>query len=95
MIILLLSAGIWSSTDESVHHVNPSIMSRELIEYPSWVRRMEAYFVFIDKQKKNVISTEIVQEWASTMEVMCKARPSEMVKLRAELFKFWSEIGLR
>ena len=69
-------------------------MSRQLIDYPTWVKRMEKYFIFIDKDRNGIITIDEIQQWASNMEGKCKARPGEMVRLRAELYTFWSKIGL-
>lgn len=69
-------------------------MVRELIEYPTWVKRMETYFKYIDQNNSGIITINEIQRWATNMEATCNARPTEMVALRAELFRFWGQIGL-
>ena len=70
-------------------------MSRQLINDPMWVRRMEQYFGYIDQDHNGTITIEEIQQWASNMEVLCKATPNDMVKLRAQLYIFWGNIGLK
>lgn len=56
---------------------------------------MEQYFDFIDKEGAGKINVLLVQNWATNMEKYCKATPSKMVKLRAQLYTFWGKVGLK
>ena len=44
--------------------------------------------------KSNSHHNHQVQVWASNMEHLCKATPTEMVAVRALLYKYWGAIGL-
>ena len=69
--------------------------TKELINDPRWVQRMEKYFSFIDKNSIGNISIVEIQNWATNMETFCKPTPNKMVKLRAQLYTFWGNIGLK
>ena len=69
-------------------------MDIQLIEDPRWYKRMETYFDSVCLGNNETLTIEEIQQWATNMEVMCKATATEMVKLRAQLYIFWGQVGL-
>lgn len=68
---------------------------QQLIDDSVWVSRMGKYFDVIDKERNGVITIDKVQQWATNMEKLCQPSAGEMVNLRAQLYNFWGEIGLK
>lgn len=72
----------------------PDIQDVNLVSDANWLKRMNAYFDSVCIHGNGLLTIEEIQQWATNIEKICCASPNEMVKLRAQLYTFWGQIGL-
>merc|ERR1712168_245944 len=80
---------------EHEHHHHHHHHHHQLKDDPDWVFRMELYFDHLDQDKDGYLTIEHVQSWVSSLATKCKATASQMISLRATLYIYWGELGLK